>query len=276
MNRNRLILLGVLALALAGITSFAVYRLLLGAVGGQQQTASVVVAATDLGVGASIQESDLKLASFPIGDVPKGVFHKTSEVVGRGVLVPLTRNEPILVSKIAGQDSGAGLPALIPDGMRAVSVKVNDVVSVAGFVQPGTRVDVLLTGRPFANSDMPATTTVLENVLVMSAGPKLERDNKGQPVSVPVITLLVSPEDAQKLTLASSQGQIQLALRNPVDLASKQIVAVNNPDLYNMPVPKPKEKKQSTGVKKAVVVPPPSAAYLVEIIRGDKREETKF
>lgn len=277
MNRNRLIMVGALALVLAGAVSFAVYRLLRGMVGANRaaSAASVVVAAKDLTVGAKIDARDVRLAQLPASELPSQVFHNTSDVVGRGVLVPIQRSELILGSKVAGEEAGAGLPALIPTGMRAVSVKVNDVVSVAGFVLPGTRVDVLLTGQPSKSNDTPTTTTVLENVQVLSAGPKLEKDANGQPVNVPVITLLVSPDDAQKLTLGATQGQIQLSLRSPMDLSQPEIVAVQNPALYRLPQPKPQEKPVQKKAKEAVV-PPPSTVYVVEMIRGDKRDVSKF
>jgi pilus assembly protein CpaB len=277
MNRNRLIMVGVLALVLAGAVSFAVYHLLRGMVGANRaaSAATVVVAAKDLTVGAKIEARDVRLAQLPASELPANVFHNASDVVGRGVLIPIQRSELILGSKVAGEEAGAGLPALIPKGMRAVSVKVNDVVSVSGFVLPGTRVDVLLTGQPSKSNDTPTTTTVLENVQVLSAGPKLEKDANGQPVNVPVITLLVSPDDAQKLTLAATQGQIQLSLRSPMDLSQPEIVAVQNPALYRLPQPK-HEEKPAVKKAKAVVVPPPSAVYVVEMIRGDKRDVSKF
>jgi pilus assembly protein CpaB len=277
MNRNRLILVGVLALALAGAVSFAVFRLLGKMVGtaSASSASSVVVAAKDLTVGAKIEAQDVRLAQLPASELPNKVFHNTADVVGRGVLVPIQRSELVLGSKVAGEEAGAGLPALIPTGMRAVSVKVNDVVSVSGFVLPGTRVDVLLTGQPSKSNDTPTTTTVLENVQVLSAGPKLEKDANGQPVNVPVITLLVSPEDAQKLTLAATQGQIQLSLRSPMDLSRPEIIAVQNPALYHLPEPKREEKAERKRAK-AAVVPPPSTVYVVETIHGDKRDVSKF
>jgi pilus assembly protein CpaB len=277
MNRNRLLLVGIVALVLAGAVSFAVYRLLRGMVGANSaaSAASVVVAAKDLAVGAKIEAQDVRLAQLPSSELPSNVFHNTSDVVGRGVLVPMQRSELILGSKVAGEEAGAGLPALIPPGMRAVSVKVNDVVSVAGFVLPGTRVDVILTGQPSKSNDTPTATTVLENVQVLSAGPKLEKDANGQPVNVPVITLLVSPDDAQKLTLAAGQGQIQLSLRSPMDLSQPEIAAVQNPALYRLPPPKTQERPIRKKVKE-VVVPPPSTVYMVEMIRGDKRDVSKF
>src|SRR5262249_11388369 len=143
----------------------------------------------------------------------------------------IARGEFILTSKIAGENAGAGLPALIPPGMRAVSVRVNDTSSVAGFVLPGTRVDVLLTGTPEGSNEQ-QTTTVLENISVLANGTKLERSTTGEAQSTPVITLLVSPDDAAKLTLASTQGHIQLVLRNPTDTKQEELAAVRARALY--------------------------------------------
>src|SRR5262245_2117915 len=141
MNRNRLILIGVLAIAVAGFVSLGVYRILKASLASARHAnATVVVAAFDLPVGARLEEKDLRLVRMPSTDLPVGYFSTTQELVGRGVITPIGRNEVILTSKIAGENAGAGLPAAIPTGMRAVAVKVNDVISVAGFAQPGTRV----------------------------------------------------------------------------------------------------------------------------------------
>jgi len=195
--------------------------------------------AFDLNVGTALQEKDLRLVKLPPGDLPAGVFHRTSEVVGRGVLIPMSKNEPVLSSKIAAENGGAGLPSMIQTGMRAVSVKVNDVVSVAGFVVPGTRVDVLLTGIPARESEL-TTTTVLEKRT--SAGSRTETSARREwrAATGAGDHLLVSPEDAQKLTLANSDGKIQLSLRNPLDNVEEQPESVKNTALYRLrPAPVP-------------------------------------
>ncbi|MCU1285268.1 MAG: hypothetical protein JWO13_1618 [Acidobacteriales bacterium] len=273
MERRKLLMVGLIALVLATVVSLGIFNILKRAISnGTGGGATVVVAALDLNVGAQIEEKDLRLVKLPPGDLPAGVFHQTSEVVGRGVLVPMMKNEPVLSSKIAAENAGAGLPSMIQNGMRAVSVKVNDVVSVAGFVVPGTRVDVLLTGTPAQNGEL-TTTTVLENVQVLAAGQKLQHDANGEPQQVPVITLLVSPEDAQKLTLANQDGKIQLSLRNPLDNQEQQPNSVKNAALYRLPsAPAPAKR----AAKKAAPVVPPSNVYMVEMIRGNKRDEVKF
>jgi len=217
MNRNRLLMIGFIALAMGAFVSLLVFRNLEGGRGKAQPGEDVFVAADDLQVGTKIEDKDIKLVHFPSNVLPIGVFHHREKLLGRGVIQPIAKDELILTNKLAGENAGYGLPALIPPGMRAVSVRVNDTSSVSGFVLPGTRVDVLLTGEP-QGSTQTQTTTVLENIFVLANGTRLERPpGGGEPISTSVVTLLVSPDDAQKLTLASNQGRIQLVLRNPLD-----------------------------------------------------------
>jgi pilus assembly protein CpaB len=161
--------------------------------------------------------------------------------------------------------------------MRAVSVRVNDTTSVSGFVLPGTRVDVLLTGNPQGSSEQ-QTTTVLENVAVIATGQRLERNSAGEPQSAPVVTLLLSPDDAERVTLASSQGHIQLALRNPLDTEQADVAAVKANSLYKGgPVPTPSAEPHSRPKHVTVQAPPSTpTAYTVEVYKGDKKEEDKF
>lgn len=273
MNRHRLIIVGLLALSLAAFVSLGVYSALRSQLAANKvQTTSVVAALTDLPVGARLEEKDLHLVRLPAQDLPSNVFHSVSELVGRGVIIPVEKNELILSNKVAAENAGAGLPAIIPPGMRAVSVKVNDVVAVGGFVTPGTRVDVLLTGNPERGSDpgKVSTTTVLQNIQVLAAGTKLQTNPDGEAEKVPVITLLVSPEDAQKLTLASSEGKIQLSLRNPLDTAQEKTPLLRNARLYGEVAAAPVARVHTP---KAPAAPPP---YVVEMIRGDKREVKQF
>lgn len=282
MNRNRLILIGLVAVGLAVIVSMLMYQLLHSATGAQRaaQTTTVVVAANDLVVGMLLEEKDLRLVKFPQTDLPPGVFHSTAEAVGRGVILPMTKNEIVTSSKLAGAEAGAGMPALIPAGMRAVSVKVNDVISVAGFVVAGTRVDVILTGNATSNGDpgLITTTTVLQNVQVLAAGQRLQKNAEGEPQQVTVITLLVTPEDAQKLTLASNEGRIQLALRNPLDTGNDPVPLLKNAALYRLQPGGEVAAKPRAERHFAKVAPPstPPSPYVVEMIRGNERNVAKF
>lgn len=277
MNRSRLLFIGFVALALGAFVSFVVYKNVLSRSGaGNEPGADVIVAANDMQVGAKLQDGDIRMVKVPASVVPPTSFRSRSQIVGRGVILPIQRGEFILPSKLAAENAGSGLPALIPPGMRAVSVRVNEVVAVAGFVVPGTRVDVLLTGNPMGANE-PQTTTVLENVAVIAAGQRLERNAAGEPQSTPVITLLVSPDDAQKLTLASSQGHIQLSLRNPVDTKKVDIASMKATGLYKnvIPVAVPTPHPKAVRTTKAPTPAPPDP-YKVEVIRGNKVDETKF
>ncbi len=275
MNRSRLLMIGFVALALGGFVAFLVYRRLQTGVASAPAGVDVMVAADDLEVGARVGDRDVKFVHMPAADLPPTVFHPSQKarVIGRGVIAPISKGEFVLPNKLAGENAGSGLPALIPPGMRAVSVRVNDTTSVAGFVVPGTRVDVLLTGNPQGSSE-PQTSTVLENVAVIATGQKLDRLSSGDAQPSSVITLLVSPDDAEKLALANNQGHIQLALRNPLDTNQEQIAAVRANGIYgNAP---PSSAPTHPHAKKAVAATIPVTTYTVEVYRGEKKEDTKF
>jgi len=277
MNRSRLLMIGGLALAIGLLVAFTVYNRLRTFAGSSnsEHGVPVVVAADDIQVGTKLGPNDVRVVTLPQSTVPPGAYSGPAQVLGRGAILPLSTGEFILPSKLAALNAGAGLPSMIPQGMRAVSVRVNDVVSVAGFVQPGTRVDVLATGSG-AGSDR-QTTTVLENVAVIAVGKSLDRNASADAQTAPVITLLVSPDDAQKLALVSQEGRIQLSLRNPLDTKKGGIGATRSSSVYlgdKPPVtvePKPKMHKAA---EKAPVHPP--APYTIEMIHGNKREENKF
>ena len=173
--------------------------------------------------------------------------------------------------KLASKDGGAGLPPAITPGMRAVSVKVNEVIGVAGYVLPGTRVDVVVTMSPTLQPQDSTSKVILTNVRVLAAGTKIERDtDKNKPVAVTVVTLLVDPNDAEKLTLAATDGKIQLALRNPLDKDAPATRGVRPAVLVGMAAP-PQRVVTRVVAGKPAPPPPPSADPTVEIIRGDKR-----
>lgn len=274
MNRTRLLMIGVVALALGAAVSLIVYKNLQGrGPVSNEPGADVVVAADDLAVGARIEEHDIRIVRYPASSLPAGTYSVRSKVLGRGVILPISKGEFILPSKLAPENAGAGLPALIPPGMRAVSVRVNEVVSVAGFVGPGTRVDVLLTGTPNGSGES-QTTTVLQNVAVIAAGKSLERNAAGESMNTPVITLLVSPDDAERLTLASTEGHIQLALRNPLDTQQEDVNAANARGLYKGGTPPPVQAPVHTHPVKMKTPPPsapPPSVLSVEVYQGDKK-----
>jgi pilus assembly protein CpaB len=238
-------------------------------------TIQVVVSSKPLPLGTRLQAGDLRLVTWPAAQPVQGMFTRVEDCVNRAVITSMVENEPLLEGKLAPRDGGAGLSATIPDGMRAVSVSVNDVIGVAGFVVPGTMVDVLVTGGTnFGN----VTRTILENIRVMAAGQKVEQDREGKPQTVPVITLLVTPQDANALTMASTQGRIQLALRNTLDSKKVDPPPVLQAFLFGgMPTPPPQVVKAAhTVAAPKPAAPPPPEMFNVEVIRGDKKEESKF
>ncbi len=278
MNRSRLLMIGGLALAIGLLASFAVFNKLrnFSGSGSNERGVPVVVAANDIPVGVKLAAHDLRVIYLPQSAIPAEAFSSTSKILDppRGVILPMSAGEFVLRSKLAAENAGAGLPSMIPQGMRAVSVRVNDVVSVAGFVQPGTHVDVLATGSGSGSERQ--TTTVLENVLVLAVGKSLDRNASADAQTAPVITLAVSPDDAQKLALVSQEGRIQLSLRNPVDTKMGGIDATRTSSLYTGDKPIVTDPKPRVHRVVAKVPTTRPAPYAVEMIRGSKREEKTF
>ena len=269
-------MIGLLALALGAFVSLIVYKNLQArGPSTSEPGADVLVAADDIQVGARIEDHNVRIAKFPASGLPAGVYTKKSQVLDHGVIMPISKGEFILPSKLAPENAGSGLPSLIPRGMRAVSVRVNEVVSVAGFVGPGTRVDILLTGTPNGSSE-PQTTTVLQNVAVIASGHTLERNASGDAQNTPVITLLTSPEDAERLTLAQSEGKIQLSLRNPLDTHQDSVDPANAKGLYKGGTPvlaAPHVPIRPVKQHKTEAPPPPPSILSVEVYQGDKKPD---
>lgn len=197
----------------------------------QTDLRDVVIATRPLGVGVTVKPADIKTVKIATSAFPKGAFSKPEEVIDRSVISSILLDEPLLDGRLAARGSGLGLAPIIPVGMRAVAVRVNDVAGVAGFVLPGMRVDVLVTGRP-PKYEGTLTTTCLQNILVLSAGTTIQADAKGAAIQAPTVTLLVSPDQAETLTLASSEGRIQLVLRNGSDQVLEQTPGRDLAQLY--------------------------------------------
>lgn len=270
MNRNRLIVGLAVAIVIAFLLSVYVYRAFKQATAVKPVvTQHIVLAAVPLQLGTRLDPSNVRLIPWPNDEPVAGMFTRVEDCTSRALITPVAENEPILESKLAPKEAGAGLPATIPEGMRGLSVAVNDVVAVAGFVMPGTMVDVLVTGG-VAGGSQNITRTILENVRVLAAGQKIEQDREGKPQTVPVITLLVTPEDAARLTMASTEGKIQLALRNTIDAKKVDPPAILQATLFGGAAPPP---KHASSGKPAPSAPPP---YVVEVITGAKRETKSF
>jgi pilus assembly protein CpaB len=277
MKRGRLLIGLAVALILGLILAEVVYKAMSQATTRQTVTTSqIVVAATQMPLGTRLQAQDLKLISWPAGEPIQGVFTRIQDCVDRALITPVLPGEPILEGKLAPKDAGAGLPAVIPEGMRAVSVAVNDVVAVAGFAQPGTSVDVMVTGQSMGGGPTEnVTRTILEDVRVLAAGQKTEQDRQGQATTVTVITLLVTPEDADKLAMANTMGRIQLALRNAIDPNKTAPPPLFQGTLLGSG-PAPAPVPVSAHIHAKVTAPPAPPAYSVEVIRASKRETSEF
>jgi pilus assembly protein CpaB len=278
MNQNRMFLGLVIAIAIAFGLSTYVYKQFKQVSNAKPvATGHIVVASKPLQLGTRVDADNLRLISWPADEPVAGAFTRIEDCAGRALITQVAANELILDSKLASKESGAGLPATIPQGMRALSVAVNDVVGVAGFVMPGTMVDVLVTGKVSGGrsneSEESVTRMILENVRVLAAGQKIEQDREGKPQTVPVITLLVSPEDAGKLAMASTEGKIQLALRNTVDTKKVDPPSVMEAALFSGVAP---AAPKHTGPIIRAVAPAPPSPYVIEVITGNKRENKSF
>jgi len=278
---------GVLAFAfvVASVASLLLYRLLINR---PTQAAppppgvQVALAAKDLEVGRVLKEGDLTLSPWP-GQVPAGAITNAQDALGRGVTTTIYAKEPVIESRLAPKGAGGGLAATIPPGMRALAIRVNEVVGVAGFVVPGMRVDLLVSGnKPNSGSVGTMTRTLLQNIEVLSAGQDFKKDAEGKPVMVQVVNLLVTPEQAEQLSLAANMTTIQLVLRNPLDHAVVKTpgTAIDyifsgvrpttppaNPTPRVRPAPEPKP---------VPIVPAKKEPFVMEIIQGNKKNEMKF
>jgi len=280
MNNRVLVILLVAFLVAAGC-SYLVYHI----VGNQlssahPQSSSVVVAASDVKVGSVLREADLKTVEMT-GSIPKGTILRRQDAVGRGVISNLYEGEPVLDSRLAAPGAGGGLSATIPPGMRACAVKVDDVVGDAGFVTPGTHVDVLMSGNPPGANDPSqgqVVKTLLQNIQVLSAGTDIQKDGEGKPQQVRVVNLLVTPEQAEDLALASNQMRIQLVLRNPLDSQIADTSGTAMGTLFGGAAPAPPKQTHPTGGSAPVRAAPKPAAqtYSVQVFNGTKQSEAKF
>jgi pilus assembly protein CpaB len=290
MNR-RLISVLLFALVVASVTSYILYRVILVRVQSQGQgrtvaTNRVVVAKHDIQVGAVIQAADLEEVAWG-APIPAEALKTVQEVVGRGVIATIYQDEPVLLRRLAPTGAGAGLAATIPVGMRAVALRVNEVIGLAGFVVPGMHVDVLMVGNA-PNADQSRfgalSRTILQNIAVLSAGQSLDKTSEGKPQQVQVVNLLVTPAQAEILNLAMSETKVQLVLRNPLDTESQTPPGTSIAGLFGvsgrLPPSLPERPSwhppPAASARPPASVVPPSAAASVEVYRGVKKSEETF
>jgi pilus assembly protein CpaB len=264
-----------LALVITGVF----YQIALRDAGAKEVPMSEVVTATkDLEVGSEIQPGDLRVEPWPAGKLPEGAHQDIELVIGRVPVSRILAQEPVLDRRLAAPGAGVGLATKVPDGMRAMSIRVDDVNGVAGFVMPEARVDVLITGTPQGDPQSGRMTkTILGNVRVLSAGEHLAPDSTGRPQRVPVVTLLLTPEQSEMVTLAQTQGRIQLVLRNGKDEEVAETTGVREDDLFGGA---PKTINVSKPAVRPVVVapppPPPPPPIQIEVLRGNELSTQSF
>ncbi len=277
MNQRVLTILLSAFLVAAGC-AYLVFRVVGKRLGGTHpaSTIRVVAAAGDIKLGTILSASNLTTIEIA-GAIPKGAILKPENAIGRGVISDLYQGEPIVDSRLAPVGSGGGLAATIRQGMRACAVKVDEVVGVAGFVTPGMRVDVLISGNPPGQSNPNEGTevkTLLQNIEVLSAGTDIQKDAEGKPQQVQVVNLLVTPEQAEILSLASNQAHLQLVLRNPLDTKIVQIPGTAMATIFS-DNKKAAPKWQPVGGSKQGMKAEPKS-YSIEVFNGLQRSEQKF
>ena len=285
MKQHRTLIVMTVAVATAGLAAFGVYQAIqkmpLRKV--EMETVPVVVAARAIPVGTRLTTDDVKVVAWPARTQVPGAFSNVPAVVDRGVIAPIGQNEPVTATRVAGPESGSGLPPIIPAGMRAISVRVNEVVGVAGFVLPGTRVDVLVAvddDGDDSNRKEPMARTVVDNVQVLTAGTRYDQDEAkdGKPQRSTVVTLAVLPADGERIALASNEGKLSLVLRNPRDVEPADTKGIKLAALMQGTGPEPvhdapKRRMIPARQQAAAPAPAPPQIYKVEAIRAAKRTE---
>ena len=280
-SKRTAVVVGIAAV-LAATASLGMYRIVsrVPQRSADVKTVNVVVAQHPLKLGTRITADHVKLVQWPASAPVAGSFSKLEDVVNRGLISALDENEPLTTGKLAALEAGAGLPPSIPPGMRAISVKVNEVVGVAGFVVPGTRVDVMVTLSGKNRDEDSTTRIVVSNAQVLTAGTRYDQEKAkdGAPIPSTVVTLLVTPDDGERVALAASEGQLMLTLRNPLDQDATATPGVRTAGLFGQPsvaLPKPGVRRGPAKPLQAVVAPAPAAPslYRVEVFRGTTRTD---
>jgi pilus assembly protein CpaB len=303
MRNKRLLFVLASAVAFGLVAAVSVSRYLSDAQANTRTMNKVVVAKVEIPLGTKIEAEQLSTVEFPSNAMPDGTFDNAAKLVGRVSVVNVAAREPVTDFKLAPEGSAGGLSAVIPEGYRAMTVKVDDVIGVAGFLQPGTMVDVLTVIEPTSNSSgNPVSKIVLQNVKVLASGQNLDKPkDQREPETVKAVTLQVTPEQAEKLALASSEGKLRLMLRNQVDQGDEQTKGVDKKSLltgeHAAPAPEPGSLKSeqpaqaqparraprmqapvrvSQAAPVAAPAPPPPPRPQVEMIQGTKKSTVEF
>lgn len=275
--RDRAGLMILLALVAGGLAAYLAFKFLRSpeapeAVRRTSETVSVVVASRSLEVGATIESEDVRVIDWPGTATPEGYAQSADEVVGRGVLQSIHANEPVLPFKLASPELGRGLAMVIPEGFRAVSIPVDPVTAVDGWVRQGTRVDLIVTLDDLPNQSEPITQIVLQNVEVLGNDRVISRDQSGEAIEMRVVTVLVDPEDAERLSLAQQKGSFQLALRNALDLELIETPGVRTSQLLRLGAPPPVRRTS----RAPAAAPAPPTRNTIDVYRGPTRTEVEM
>lgn len=294
--RNKRLIIALAGAVLCGMLGvMLVTRYLSNVQAYTRDLGNVVVAKVEIPLGEKILVEHLMLAPIPNGSAPEGAFRKIDEVAGRVALTPIGVREPVTAMKLAPEGVGGGLSAVIPEGYRAMTVKVDDIVGVSGFVMPGSYVDVVAVIVPQTAQGVqtqgPISKIVLQHIKVLASGPKIDSpENQREPTNAKAVTLQVTPEQAEKLVLAANEGKLQLVMRNYTDQEDSQTKGVNKHSLLSdaatieLPAPKteqPQVKTRKPAPKRVAVTnqevvkpaAPPVTRNSVELIEGSKRRE---
>jgi len=289
MNRNRMIMVIGIAVLLAVLASLGAYKFLSGqsrvAEQARLQTVGIVVAQVDIPLGSTINTNQVAVSPWPKESYPKDAIADPKVVLGRVALRDFFRGEPVVASKLVPLGKATGLLSLkVPPGMRAFSIKVNEVVGVGGFIVPDSRVDVIVTTPLSQNSQEKISKIILEDIQVLAAGQVIEQ-KENKPVTVNTVTLALLPEEAEKLALAGNDGIIQLVMRNFTDNVLVMTGGANKGRLLSsfrnaplLPEAAAKGNKPRRVSRKApspASASPPKKAYTVEVFKGNKRTEEK-
>lgn len=298
--RNKRLILALTGAIVCGLLGVMLVTRYLASVQNQStQLGNVVVAKADIPLGAKIVVEQLALAPIPNGSAPEGVYRTLDQVVGRVAVQQIGLREPITDRKLAQEGAAAGMSAVIPEGYRAMTVRVDDIVGVSGFVMPGSFVDVIAVVTPPAQSagQGPISKIVLQSIKVLASGGSIDSpENQREPSHVSAVTLLVTPDEAEKLVLATTEGRLQLVMRNYSDQEDARTTGANKGSLLGgdtvRPEPAPPSEKNAQPkvatsprptvrrsnfvaqrVEKPAAAAQPVSRNSVELIEGSKRRE---
>ena len=288
-GRYKLVFWG--ALVVAAAATFGAYRLLAAnSRAGQLVTQPVIVAGQDIPEGSAIDRIALKTVDMPVQVVPVGAFSNIDSVAGRVTRMAIFNGEPIVPGRLAPVGTGPGLELKIPPGQRAMAVRINDVAGISGLLQPNSRVDVLVTIQDNSGTGKQVAKLFMSNMLVLSVGTEVQRDQQGKPINATTVTLAVTPEEAERLAIAMNTGAIQLVLRGYGDPDSVRTKGANSSDVLRQlqgqsvvvppsaPAARPRViyRPLPPAAKPPPPPPPPPESALVNVYRAGKATPQKF